>query len=159
METLLENKKFVIIGAVILVLVILGGSSWYVLSTKKTETTANVPVDQQEAVPTLSPDAIGLSLTPTDSKGGKAIDMLLTKIAGITSIDYEVSYNVVGNIPRGVIGHIDINSGDSTAKQQVFLGTCSDVCHPDNVISAVKFTLKITKSDGKIYQVEQSVDL
>lgn len=155
MQQFLQSKKF-LIPLVIIIIAIFAGGGWYVLSSKKVPV-QQAPLIQTGTVPTLSPEDIGLTLTSVSKKGGTAIDMEVDKVSDISSIDYEVDYTVAGNIPRGVIGTIAVKSGDSSEKQEVFLGTCSDVCHPDKVTSAVQFTLKVTKSSGQVYQVNKSI--
>jgi len=36
----------------------------------------------------------------------------------------------------------------------MIFGTCSDVCHYDSGVTDIDLIVKITKTDGKIYQVE-----
>lgn len=131
-------------------------------SAPSANTATNVPAqgDQAAAVPTIAPSDIGMSLAVT--RGGKSVTMTVTNLSGITAFDYEVTYTASNNgnsIPRGVIGHIDVKPGQSTVSQEVVLGTCSDVCHYDTVASSVKFAVKVTKSDGKIYEADQSINI
>lgn len=157
----MQQKKMLLIAAIIFVILLLGGGAFFVLSQKHTATqTASNDQMQTQTMPTLAPAAIGMSLAVT--RGGKSITMTVNKITDITSMDYEVTYtanNTNNEVPRGVIGHIDIKPGDTEKNQEVVLGTCSDVCHYDKVVSPVKFSLKVTKSDGKIYEVDQSISL
>lgn len=151
-----------IIAAVVVAILVIAGGAFFVLSKKSSPTEAtNVP-DQsaQEVLPTLAPADIGMSLAVT--KQGKSVTMTVDKLTDITALDYEVTYTANSNnndVPRGVIGHIDIKSSDTEKIQEVVLGTCSDVCHYDTVVSSVKFAVKVTKSDGKIYEVDQSISL
>lgn len=144
------------VGIVVASLLLIGGGAFFFVSGR-TQKTAQAPSDQQEVVPTLAPDAIGLTLEAI--RNNQAIHMSITKLDGISSIDYEVDYTAKGNIPRGVIGHLDITPNDSTKSQDVVLGTCSNVCHYDQDVHEVKFILKVAKTDGKIYQVEKSISL
>lgn len=150
-----------IIAAAVVIVLLIGGGAFFVLSQKHTTSDTNVPSDnsQQANVPTLAPAEIGMSLGIT--RGGKSVTMTVNKLDGITALDYEVTYTANSNsndVPRGVIGHID-TSGKSIINQEVVLGTCSDVCHYDTVVSPVKFSVKVTKSDGKVYEVDQSISL
>ena len=64
-------------------------------------------------------------------------------------------------MPEGLIGEI-INSDESTSLSTSYreLGTCSSkVCRFDVVVSPVRLILKVTKTDGKVYQVEDSLSL
>lgn len=142
------------IGAAVLLLI--GGGAFFFLSANRGQKVADQS-QQQEVIPTLAPDAIGLTLEAI--RNNQAIHMSVTKLSGITSIDYEVNYTAKGDIPRGVIGHIDVTPNDTTKSQDVVLGTCSNVCHYDEDVHDIKFTLKVAKTDGKVYQVEQGITL
>lgn len=156
-----HNKKMLIIAGVIVFVLLIGVGAFFVLGQKHQPVQAPTIDDAQQAnLPTLKPSDIGMSLEP--SRGGKSVTMTVTKLDGITSMDYEVVYtadNSGSEVPRGIIGHIDIMSSDTQKSQEVVLGTCSDVCHYDKVVSAIKFSVKITKSDGKVYQVDDSITL
>ena len=162
-EMWVKNKTIIIIAGVIVAILLIGLGSYMLLGKKIAPTmgTANAPDQNQTAtVPTLSPSDVGMILAVT--RGGKSVTMTLTKLDSITALDYEVTYtaNNSGNpIPRGVIGHVDVKSGQSQVDQEVVLGTCSDVCHYDTVASPVKFSVKVTKSDGKVYEVDQAINL
>ena len=43
--------------------------------------------------------------------------------------------------------------------QEIVLGTCSDVCHYDEEVSNIKLILKVTKIDGTIARVEETLEL
>ena len=74
-----------------------------------------------------------------------------------SGIDYELSYMSKGDIPRGAIGNIAIKQPGKLVKQEIPLGTCSDVCHYDQDVSNIKLILKVTKTDGTTSQVEKSL--
>lgn len=157
------KNKLMIISVIVVAAVLIGGGA-YMLLGKKTapavNTSANTSQDQTQNVPTLAPSDVGMSLAVT--RGGKSVTMTVTKLGDITALDYEVTYTANNNgssIPRGVIGHIDVKPGQSQITQEVVLGTCSDVCHYDTVASSVKFSVKVTKADGKVYEVDSSINL
>ena len=144
-----NNRNLIIVGVIVLLLLIGGG---IFLATKKSPKPA-ISTAQQEEILTLSPEDIGLSLTM--GVDGKRVIMEITKTEGLTSIEYQLSYTSKGGIPRGVIGTLDAKG--SNIKKEVILGTCSDVCHYDQDVSNIKVILKVTKTDGKVYQVEKSL--
>lgn len=154
---MLKNKNLIIIAIAVIAVILVGvGIFLFTKSaSQKPVVTQQVP-DQQ--VLTLSPADIGLSLSTITS--GKFVDhgvqMAISKVSDITSVDYELSYTSKGDIPRGAIGHIDVKPTDATIQQQLPFGTCSDVCHFDQDVTNVKMTLKVTKKDGKIYSVDQT---
>ncbi len=142
------NRNLIIAGAILLVLLVGGG---IFLAAKKSPKPA-APVAQSEEILTLSPLDIGLSLTM--GSDGKRVVMEIAKTEGLTSIEYQLSYTSKGDIPRGVIGTLDVKG--NIIKKEIILGTCSDVCHYDQDVSNIKVILKVTKTDGKVYQVEKS---
>ncbi len=154
----MKNKKIVIIVAVILIILVAGGGTFFILKKSVSGSTPTPTPEQQEAVLTLQPADIGLSLVGITSGkfADNGVEIQISKLTDIASIDYEMDYTSTGDIPRGAIGHVDVKPTDTTFTQQLPFGTCSDKCHFDTGISNVKITLKVTKQDGKIYQVVQS---
>jgi hypothetical protein len=160
MKELLQNKKVVAVLGIVIVVVlvaILGFALMKFSGQTQNQTTANV---QPTEVPvlTLLPDAIGLTLTE-DSAGQNAI-IKVTKTDGLAAISFELDYTGKPStgteaVPRGAVGDLDLTK--SPVMKKIPFGTCSDVCHYDTDISDVKVVLKVTKSDGKVYQVTQSL--
>lgn len=153
------KNKLVWIVAVVVVLLVIGGGAFFVMSQKKA---APEPVGQEVQVLNLSPEAVGLETAFREDN--KAMKFTLSNASDITAAEYQISYTkeVSGDqVPEGLIGDVDITPGSKTAGigYREF-GTCSSgVCRYDKVVSAIKLTLKISKTDGKVYQVEKSVDL
>ena len=149
----MNNKKLLIFGAIGLVILI--GAAFLILSgSKKAEPeVAQAPLEEQVTV--IKPEDIGLTLTM--SADGRKIIFTIANAQGISGVDYELSYISKGDIPRGAIGRTDIK-GDSI-KQEIPLGTCSDVCHYDEDVSDIKLILKVAKTDGTTSQVEKSLEL
>lgn len=156
----MKNKQ-IIIGVIIL-LVIGGGVFTLFTKNSSNKSATNQLQFDQEIIPKISPSDLGLVMTLRSDK--KAIKFEITKIEGIESVDYQISYTKDVNgeeVPEGLIGEVKVNPEDTKIeiKYREF-GTCSSgVCRYDRVISPVKLTLKITKQDGKIYQAEDSVEL
>lgn len=151
----MKDKKIVL--AVIILLVFVGGG-YFVLSSKKTSnvtsqsTTQSQGQMQQDVIPTISEEDIGLSLSSTFNN--RKVIIQITKTSDLSSVDYELSYTSKGNVPRGIIGQLQIKPGKPVS-QEIVLGTCSDVCHYDEDVLSVKLTLKVTKQDGNTYQLEK----
>ncbi len=144
-----NNRNLIIVGLIVLLLLIGGG---VFLATKKSAKPSAAPT-QQEEILTLSPEDIGLSLTMGND--GQRVIMEITKIEELASIEYQLSYTSKGDIPRGAIGTAEVKG--NLIKKEIILGTCSDVCHYDQDVSDIKLILKVTKADGKIYQVEKDL--
>ncbi len=151
----MQNKKVIIIGTVALCIIIIAGVAGFIIFSKGSKKTEQPVAQQDMVVPTVNPSDIGFSLTLIQSgkfaKNG--LDMKITKVSEIASIDYELDYTSQGNIPRGAIGHVDVKPTDSAIDQQLPFGTCSDVCHFDSGITDIKVTLKITNKDGSVNQL------
>ncbi|OGH10541.1 MAG: hypothetical protein A2857_00445 [Candidatus Levybacteria bacterium RIFCSPHIGHO2_01_FULL_36_15] len=153
----LGKKKIILISLFIL---IVGGAGVFIFvlgsSNKKPE--AKKTLINQENIKQLKPEDIGLSLTPRADK--KAVNMVVTKFNGVSSFDYEVNYNASGNIPRGVIGSIDVKSAGPSIKREILLGTCSrNVCKYDQGVTEVDFLIKVNFANGEIGSVQQKLNL
>jgi len=157
-KSLLKDKRVLIAGGVVLVLVVLIGG-FLLLSGKSANNSGLSASPTQVPILSLSPDDIGLTLVAS-SDLHKAT-MKITKTQDINSLDYQLSYNanVSGQeVARGTIGHVDVKTKGQPITQDMAFGTCSDVCHYDTGISDVKLIVKVTKTDGKVYQVEKSLN-
>jgi hypothetical protein len=162
----MQNKGLLVSLGVLVLIIVSGLGIFYFLSSHKTvvpvKTSPNVINTPQTPVTTLSPDAIGFSMAVADTgqSAGHAIDMKITKLDGITGIDYEFSYTYADNLNQGGFGNLDVKSGDGSLSKEIVLGTCSSgVCRYDQNPSHFKITLKITKTDGKTYEAEKEMDL
>lgn len=159
-----QNKNLIIIAGIIIVILAIGIGAYvaHKQNNSSTNSTANgsPQINNQANVPTLKPSDIGMSLAVT--RNGESVTMTATKLTDISAFDYEVTYTAVNNgnsIPRGVIGHIDVKPGQNQVSQEVVLGTCSDVCHYDTGVTNVAFAVKVTKTNGQVYQVNDSIDV
>lgn len=152
------NNKNLLIGLSLALLIILGGG-YFVLFASKSKVSEVPPPPPEEIVLTLKPQDIGLTLIARADK--KAVKFEITKASDITAVEYQLTYSAKGDIPRGAIGNTEVKAGqDMVASNYIDLGTCSsNKCKYDEVISPVKLLLKVTKKDGKVYQVEASLDL
>lgn len=156
----MRDKKVIIIGGVLAIFV--AGVVFYLLSTKPAINSNVVPVVEEEIIDSLTPQEVGLDLFPT--KNNRYITFTLDKLDGISQIEYEISYNatVEDNVVlqglNGEVGEDDINKGTVTVER--ILGTCSTggKCRFDEGVTGAKILLKITKTNGKVYQVEKSID-
>lgn len=154
------DKKVIIIVAVI-VLLLLGGGGYMVLS--KTSSVKPTPVsvaEEEETVQEISPKDVGLELILRPDK--KAIKFVIANASDIETVDYQISYSkeVDGEeVPEGLIGDAKLEDGKIEINYRE-LGTCSSgVCRYDKVVSPIKITLKITKTDGKVYKAEDSIEI
>jgi len=140
-------------------LLILVGAGYFILSSNKNpiQTQEQPPeAPKEETILTLSPEDIGLTLTAIENN--RKVLMEIANTSGLLSVEYELSYKSKGDIPRGVIGTLDVKS-NKPIKHEIVLGTCSDVCHYDQDVSNIKLILKVTKSDNRVYQSEKTLEL
>ncbi len=150
-----------IIVVVIILLAISGGAYYYFFAN----TTSPKPVEtepviaSEEEVLTLNPEDIGLEFTARADE--KAVTFVLTKISEIDSVEYEIMYLAKGDIPRGAIGNVSPKPGASEIRSgTIDLGTCSSgKCKYDEGVKSVDLILKITKNNGKVYQVKDTLEL
>lgn len=149
----MDRKVLALLGGGALV-VLLGG--YFLFFAGKSSDQATTPTIQEQNIPTISADEIGLALKP--GRDGQRVIMEVTKTDDIESLDYELSYTAKGNLPRGAIGHVDVKQGQKVT-QEIYLGTCSDVCHPDSEVSNIKIVVRVNKADGKVYQAQASTEL
>lgn len=152
----MNNKKLITVSAIGLVILIVGGFL-ALSSNKKAAPVQEFQEIPEEKVSVVKPEDIGLALTVSNNNRNVIFEVVNTK--DISGLDYELSYISKGDIPRGVIGHIDIKVAGKPATQEITLGTCSDVCHYDEDVSDIKLILKVAKTDGRIFQVEKSLEL
>ena len=109
----------------------------------------------------MSPEDIGLELTLRSD--GKAVIVKATKVEGIKSFEYELTYDAQvtedgesATVPRGAVGELTIRGG--IAQAEVDLGTCSaNVCKYDKVVSDVKVVIKVNFENGEIGAVEDTI--
>jgi hypothetical protein len=152
----MKNKKLIIV-LVIALIVLVGVGLMILFGNKKATPVEVVQTSPEEEVVTMKPEEIGLTLTM--SKDAKKVVLAINDTKTISSLDYELSYMAKGDIPRGVIGHIDVKKPGDKVSQDITLGTCSDVCHYDQDVKNIKLILKVAKTDGTAAQVEKSLEL
>lgn len=120
------------------------------------------PVDEGQAVqtaPTRMPENIGLTMTARADK--KAVKFVITKVDGIKSVDYELTYMATGNQSRGIIGSIAVKPEDKTIDSGYLdLGSCSSgVCKYDTGVKSVDLKLSVTTTGGSSYVVNDTLKL
>lgn len=152
------DKKIIIgIVAVLVLLLGLGGFLYFKSQSSNTEESSEEEMSETIAKKVTS-DEIGLTLTP--AQNNQVIMMEITKLDGIESLDYEVTYDALENgetVQRGAIGTVELN-GESTIERKIDLGTCSkNVCKYDKGVESVKFILRINYADGSVGEVTEDV--
>lgn len=156
----LKNKKVLAAIAAFLVLAVLG-AAFFLTRHTDSKVSDDDSMIQSEGLPILSPEDVGMVVTVRKDK--KALMFELTKANGIKSVEYTIEYeaDVEGErANQGILGIMNIAEDGITKTDFREFGTCSaGRCRYDDVISDIKITLKVIKSDGKEYQVEKIVKL
>src|SRR6266700_8133856 len=161
-----KNKSFIIAVAVAIVLILVAGGGFFVLS--KNSSQSAVPTqgpDAQQQILTLQPEDIGMKLSRVTytkkSPPGPALRLEITKLDGIKSVDCEIHYSHATDTgdrtTEGLLCNLDVKSGMSTISQDFPFATCSDVCHYQKDVKDIEAIIKVTKDDGKTYQVDQKL--
>lgn len=163
------QRKYLIIGGVVIVLLLASIGGYFVLGNKggTTDITQEEEGIKQQEVKKLTVEDIGLELSLRGDK--KVVNMVIGKLDGIKSFEYEATFDaeVVDPeskdllvVPRGSGGSIDVESTDTQIKREITLGTCSSgKCKYDKVVSDVKFLIRVNYSNGEIGSVEDTISL
>lgn len=153
------KKNALIVG---LVAVVVAGFVGYLLWTRLQIPTPQVQQEEQN-IKQLAPVDIGLELSlRSDSK---AVIIKATKVDGIKSLEYELTYDAqvseegeTHSVPRGAIG--ELKTKGAVAQAEVDLGTCSaNVCKYDKVVGSIKVVIRVNFEDGSVGAVEDKISL
>lgn len=164
----MKNKQVIIAVVAVVVLLVLGGIFVMMKGSSSSKSTANQTANLDEDVIKLEPSDVGLKILPLSNN--HQIKFSLSKASGITHIEYELSYEAdsaggssedgdsSGRITRGVAGEDTIDSQSTYTSKVLDLGSCSSgTCRYDKGVTGVHLLLKLTKTDDKVYQVEDSL--
>jgi len=157
MDFLKKNK--IVVAIVVVIIVVLGG---FMLLRGGSNDAIPTQPDQAQTIKQMAPSDIGLELSLNPA--GTQLTLTVTKVDGIKSMDYEISYDArvtdegeTVEVPRGTFGALKIENGQATSEAD--LGTCSSgKCKYDTVIGPIKVVIKVVMDDGTIGSVEDSID-
>lgn len=157
MDLLRKNK--LIVGLVLFVVLALG--SFLIYNYVRSQNSPSGLFEEEKQVKQIGPSEIGLELSIRSDK--KAVIITATKLSGIASLEYELTYDAevteegeTHAIPRGAIGKLTIRNG--AASSEVDLGTCSaNICKYDKVVSDIKVIIKVNYENGEVAQVEDKI--
>lgn len=157
MDFIKKNK--LILGLIIVILLALG--AFLVFNSTRSNNTQTALFEEEKEIKQLLPADIGLELSLRFD--GKAVIIKATKVDGIKSLEYELTYDAqvseegeVHSVPRGAVGEIKIKG--AVAQAEVDLGTCSaNVCKYDKVVGSIKVVIKVEFENGEIGAVEDSI--
>ncbi len=165
---LFKNKIVVVVLGIVLGLAVLVGG-WLFLVNKSNSAGEDDGFIEEQVVEKISPEEIGLTMEAKSDK--KAVKFMISKAEGISSIEYQVTYEANSTaaeqseggeprVQRGITGEAMVKGGSSFESEWLDLGSCSkNVCRYDTGVDSVTLTLKVVKDDGKVYEVEQTLEL
>lgn len=146
--------------AAFLILIVLG-AVFFLTRRQEAPTIGPSPSSEGSDLLTLTPEDIGMVVTVRPDK--KALMFEITKAQDIKRIEYTIEYEkeIDGErVPEGIFGEMKISVDGITKTDYREFGTCSSgKCRYDNVISDITIILRVTKIDGKEYQVKKIVKL
>jgi len=154
----LKNKKMFIVLSIVSILLI-GGVILKVKSSQQKKTLEEVKKEEvlpkSEIVPTVD-SSVSVNLTSKDKK--EAILTIENMPKGTSTIEYELSYLASGNLPKGVVGTIDVEDEESV-ERKITLGTCSSgSCVYDQGVKSIKVNLKFEGDYGsKLFEKEYEI--
>lgn len=159
MEFLKKNK--IVVGIIVVVLIVAG--AWFFVLRKGGSSSTPTSSDQTQNIKQIKPEDIGLELSLRSDK--KAVVMTLTKLTGVKSIEYELSYDAeetvegeTSTVPKGAVGSPIEVSGKSEIKREIFLGTCSaNKCRDDKVKSDIKIVVRVNYTNGEVGAAESTL--
>ncbi|GAB4219076.1 MAG: hypothetical protein Fur009_3390 [Candidatus Microgenomates bacterium] len=161
------DKKYLIFGFLIIIFLVLG--LFFVFKNKKPSTDQVNIEPTQEVIPTVSSSVkVDFKLI----KKGEATLIITNEPKNTSSIDFELSYQVVNNdvteggegtVTQGAIGKCykisdqwQCGESNNGMGRRIILGTCSSgTCRYHNIVGSVQVTLKFSDDYGqKIFNKE-----
>lgn len=167
MEMFKNRTVQICLGVVLLLAVFVVG--YFLIGNKSKSTVEEDPGIQEQVVEKIEPEALGLTLTAKSD--GKAVKFAIAQADGIDTIEYQLTYEADSTaqeqseggeprVQRGITGEEKVTGKSTYESPWLDLGSCSkNVCRYDKGVTSVTLTLKVIKNDGKIYEVEQSLEL
>jgi len=166
----MKNKQVVIAVAAV-VIVLLGVGGYLVLAQKNSKPPVDNSLISEDAIKIPASD---IGLTMELSADEKKVRFTATKLDGVKSLEWTFNYDA--DIPPdqqseadgaakvsqafGSLEPVDVEGKSSYSSEYRELGTCSSGhCRYDTGIEKVNLVLKMTKTDGKVYQIEDSIEL
>jgi hypothetical protein len=158
----LKDKKILSVTVVLVAVVLMGGGLFFFLNNSSSDSdSASDEFIDASNLPELSPEDIGMVVTVREDN--QALMFELTKADDIEHVEYTIEYEAQteeGIANQGIFGEMNIGKDGITETDFREFGTCSaGKCRYDDVVSDITINLKVTKKDGKEYQVQKIVKL
>src|SRR3989338_4854945 len=145
----MKDKK-VVIAIVVVALLVITGLAYFLFTRNAANTEEEEFGEFEEELPALKPEEVGLEMEAQNND--QQVVFTLTKIDGISAVEYELTYFAADGQQRAVIGTVEMEEGsDIIESKPLDLGSCSSgVCKYDKGVEKVDLLLKVIK-DGKDY--------
>ncbi len=146
-----EQKKYAIIGGVVVLLLLVG---FFVIKGQNTKTEIVEEAPVEDVIPTVDA-SVKVSLEANDAQN-KEVALSASGIpSGTESVEYELSYLTASQGLQGVIGTVSLE-GKRQFEKELTLGTCSSgTCVYHQVVGKIKLTLKFNGDYGaKLFEKE-----
>lgn len=174
----LQNTKFLVGMIIILVILIIGGGFFFLYVRNNVAQSANDTSSsssgqsQEQTVGTMQPSDIGLQMVLRSDN--QAIKFTADKLDGIKTLEWNFTYqadiplqdqsadNAGSKVTQEFGSDSPVNVEGKSSYDSVFreLGTCSSGhCRYDTGITSVQLVMKVTKVDGSVYQISDSINL
>jgi len=143
-------KKTAIIALIVFLgLGIIGGLFFVIFKNKKNSSSPKPTSTSQQIMEELPVEELPLVwLTPSADK--HEVTLEIKNIKNTSSLEYELTY-LSKEIPRGVVGTINLKEGESSITRKILLGTCSrNVCKYDEGVTGGTITLRLRGPEGLI---------
>jgi hypothetical protein len=134
MDFLKKNRT--IVAIIVGVVIVMGAILLFSTIRGATQDPSQSSNGEIQDIKKISADDVGLEAELTSD--GQSVVMRLNKLDGISSIEYEISYDAeetfegeTNVVLKGATSSEPIDvAGESEFEREVFLGTCSAVCRP-----------------------------
>lgn len=148
------NKMLIVLGVAVAIIAVIG-IAFFVFGRgdENVEDDSGSGVVMRE----VTAEEIGLEMEVVTKPDGDYMRYDITKLDGISKIDGSFDYEAEDRGLQGVIVEVDVEGGDYTLPDDIYLGTCSAVCTPHKVTSDITAVFKITFTNGEIGQLEESL--
>ncbi len=147
-DIFLKNKKMALVLLIVSLLVV-GGVFLKVTNSKRE--TVEEEIKKEEVFPKseILPTVDSSVLVDLISKDKKEAVLTIKNIPnGTSAIEYELSYFAKGDLPKGVLGTINVE-GEKEVERRITLGTCSSgSCVYDQGVTSIKVNLKFEGDSG-----------
>lgn len=161
------DKKYLFFGFLMIIFLIFG--LLFVFKNKKPSTNKINIEPTQEIIPTVSSS---VKVDFKIIKKGEALLTVFNEPKNTSSIDFEISYQVINNdvseggegtVTQGAIGKCykisnqwQCGESNNGMERKIILGTCSSgTCRYHNIVGQIKLVLKFTGDYGqKIFEKE-----